>query len=98
MHAIAEGETAARTRTGKPRGLSHVRGGRGIATRTIGLLGAIFSYAVAKRPRADAPVRGVMRFADQKREQRQSDDKCAALGAGLRKAEGAIWPPAVARC
>lgn len=96
MHAIAEGETAARTKTGKPRGLSHVRGGRGVATRTIGLLGAIFTYAVAKRLRADNPVRGVMRFADQKRERRLSDDEYAALGAGLRKAEGAIWPPAVA--
>ena len=96
MHAIAGGETAARTKTGKPRGVSHVRGGRGVATRTVGLLGAIFTYAVAKRLRPDNPVRGVVRFADQKRERRLSDDEYAALGGALRQAEGAIWPPAVA--
>ncbi len=96
MHAIAGGETAARTKTGKPRGLSHVRGGRGVATRTVGLLGAIFTYAVAKRLRPDNPVRGVVRFADQKRERRLADDEYAALGAALRQAEGTIWPPAVA--
>ena len=96
MHAIAGGETAARSRTGKPRGVSHVRGGRGVATRTVGLLGAIFTYAVAKRLRPDNPVRGVVRFADQKRERRLSDDEYAALGAALRQAERTIWPPAVA--
>ena len=96
MHAIAEGETAARRKTGKLRGLSQVRGGRGVATRTVGLLGAIFTYAVAKRLRPDNPVRGVVRFADQKRERRLADDEYAALGAGLRQAERTIWPPAVA--
>ena len=30
----------------KPRGLSIVRGGRGVAGRTVALLGAIFTYAV----------------------------------------------------
>jgi integrase len=97
MHAIAEGETAARTPTGRKRGLSNVRGGRGVASRTIGLLGAIFSYAVRHRMRADNPVHGVMRPADQKRERRLSDDEFAALGTALRQAEAAsIWPPAIA--
>ena len=95
-HAIAGGETATRTKTGKPRGVSHVRGERGVATRTVGRLGAIFTCAVAKRLRADNPVRGVVRFADQNRERRLSDDEYAALGAGLRQAERTIWPPAVA--
>ena len=95
-HAIAGGETATRTKTGKPRGVSHVRDGHGVATRTVGLLGAIFTCAVAKRLRPDNPVRGVVRFADQKRERRLSDDEYAALGAGLRQAERTIWPPAVA--
>ena len=96
MHAIAGGETAARSKTGKHRGVSHVRGGRGVATRTVGLLGAIFTYAVAKRLRPDNPVRGVVRFADQKRERRLADGEYAALGAGLRQAERTIWPPAAA--
>ena len=73
-----------------------MRGRRGVATRTVGRLGAIFTCAVAKRLRPDNPVRGVVRFADQKRERRLSDDEYAALGAALRRAEGTIWPPAVA--
>jgi integrase len=47
--------------------------------------------------RQDNPVRGVLRFADEKRERRLSDDEYAVLGAALRKAEmESIWPPAVA--
>jgi hypothetical protein len=43
MYSIAEGKTAKRSPTEKKRGLSNVRGGKGAATRTVGLLGAIFS-------------------------------------------------------
>ena len=96
MHAVAEGETAARIKTGK-RGLARVRGGKGTASRTVGLLGAIFTYAVRHRMRADNPVHGVMRFADGRRERRLSGDEYAALGAALRQAEvNGIWPPAMA--
>jgi hypothetical protein len=42
MHDVAQGKTAARTKTKKRRGLANVRGGKGTATRTVGLLGAIF--------------------------------------------------------
>src|SRR5437588_7402006 len=62
MYAVAEGETANRIRTG-PRGLARVSGGKGTASRTVGLLGAIFTYAVRHRMRPDNPVRGVMRLA-----------------------------------
>ena len=50
MHDVAEGKTAAKTKT-KPRGLARVRGGKGAANRTVGLLGAIFTYAVRHRMR-----------------------------------------------
>lgn len=97
MHAVAAGKTAGKTKTAKKRGLAHVRGGKGTASRTVGLLGAIFSYAVRHRMRPDNPVRGVIRFADGKRERRLSDDEYAALGAAMRKAEAArIWPAAIA--
>jgi integrase len=96
MHAVAEGRTAAKTRTAKKRGLARVRGGRGTATRTVGLLGAIFSYAVKYRMRPDNPVRGVIRFADGKRERRLSSEEYEQLGNALRKSERAVWPPAVA--
>jgi len=96
MHAVAEGKSAVRVKT-KRRGLARVRGGRGTATRAVGLLGAIFTYAVRKGLRPDNPVHGVIRFADGKRERRLSDDEYAALGAALRKAEAAtIWPAAIA--
>jgi integrase len=96
MHAVAEGETAARIKTGL-HGLARVQGGKGTATRTVGLLGAIFAYAVRHRMRSDNPVHGVMRFADGRRERRLSDDEYAALGAALRQGESdGIWPAATA--
>ena len=97
MHAVAAGKTAARAKTAKKRGLSNVRGGVGTASRTVGLLGAIFSYAVKHRMRADNPVWGVMRPADGRRERRLSDAEYAALGAALRQATAQnVWPAAVA--
>jgi integrase len=97
MHAVAEGRTAARTKTGKKRGLANVRGGKGTATRTVGLLGSIFSYAERHQMRPDNPVRGVRRFADGRRERRLSDLEYKMLGAALEKAESEqIWPAAVA--
>ncbi len=97
MHAVAEGKTAARTKTEKKRGLANVRGGKGTASRTVGLLGSIFSYAVRHRMRPDNPVRGVVRFADGRRERRLSDTEYKTLGTALERAANAqIWPAAVA--
>ena len=96
MHAVADGKTAGRTKTAKKRGLAHVRGGKGTASRTVGLLGAIFTYAVRKRMRADNPVHGVIRFADGMKERRLSDAEYEALGKAIREAEAAhYWPYAV---
>jgi integrase len=96
MYDVAGGKTAGTTKT-KARGLARVRGGKGAATRTLGLLGAIFAYAVRHRIRQDNPVHGIVRFADGKRERRLTDDEYKALGKALRKAEEAnTWPAAVA--
>src|SRR6202166_665269 len=97
MHDIALGKTAGNTKTARKRGLARVRGGKGAASRAVGLLGGIFTYAVAHRMRADNPVRGVIRFADGKRERRLSDDEYKMLGEALRLADDKrIWPAAVA--
>ncbi|HEX3666387.1 MAG TPA: site-specific integrase [Rhizomicrobium sp.] len=97
MHAVAEGKTAAKAKTAKTRGLSNVRGGKGTASRTVGLLGSIFSYAVRHRMRGDNPAHGVLRFADGRRERRLNDTEYMALGAalGAAKARG-TWPAAIA--
>jgi integrase len=109
MHAVAEGETAQRVKLSRARALSNVRGGKGAASRTVGLLGAIFAYAERKRLVAQNPVRGVIRYADGRRERRLSDEEYAALGRALAKmaeapppredgkpAKAPMWPPAVA--
>jgi len=97
MHQIAAGRTAARVPTGRPRGLSNVRGGTGAASRTIGLLGAIFAYAVKNRMRPDNPVHGVLRPADVVRVRRLTDEEYGRVGDALRQAHDARhWPAAIA--
>jgi integrase len=93
--AVTEGATSARIKTGK-HGLARVTGGRGTATRTLGMLGAIFSFAVRRGLRADNPVRGVERHADGQRNRRLSDAEYAALGEALRTMPETTWPVAVA--
>jgi hypothetical protein len=89
LHDVSDGRTAGRTKT-KARGLARVRGGETAANRAVGLLGAIFTYAVRKDIRSDNPVRGVALFADRKRDRRLSDGKYLQLGAALREAERTI--------
>ena len=109
MHAVADGETALRVKLPKKRALSNVRGGKGAESRTLGLLGAIFAYAERKRMVAQNPARGVIRYADGKRERRLSDAEYAAFGRGLAKlaepppprkdgkpAKVTMWPDAIA--
>jgi integrase len=97
LHDVAAGKTAGKSKTAKKRGLAHVRGGPGTASRTTGLLGAIFAYAVRHRMRADNPVHGVVRPADGRRDRRLTDAEYAALGTALCAAQASkIWPPAVA--
>lgn len=79
MHRVAAGETARpRQGHGGPR-----TGGKGAATRTVGLLGAIFSYAVKKQLRADNPIRGVVKYAEKRRERRITAEEYKALSEGL---------------
>nr|WP_314070737.1 tyrosine-type recombinase/integrase [uncultured Roseococcus sp.] len=81
---ITEGKTAKREASGKKRGVSNVRGGKGAAARTMGLLGAILEFGVRNGMRADNPARGVVRPADGRRERRLSAEEYASLGTTLR--------------
>jgi integrase len=96
MWAVAEGKTAGRLKPGRKRSLSNVRGGLGTASRTVGLLGGIFTYAVRHQMRTGNPVRGVIRPADGRRDRRLSDEEYAAFGKALHEAGlQNIWPAAL---
>jgi integrase len=88
MHAIADGETR---RSG-----TRIRGGRIAARRTVNFLGALFVYAVERHLRADNPVRGIRKFAENKRERRLTDAEYTRLGDGLRASVDVLLPSALA--
>jgi hypothetical protein len=88
MQDVAAGKTAAKVKSGNKRGLARVRGGRGAANRAVGLLGAIFTYAVRARLRSDNPAHGVMRPPDGKRDRRLTEDEYLRLGRGAESGFG----------
>jgi len=88
MRDVASGKTAVDEKT-KKRGRAIVEGGKGTATRTVGLLGGIMSFAVSRQMRADNPVWGVKRYPDKKGETFLSPSDLAKLGAALVAAEEA---------
>lgn len=83
---VIGGATKASIKT-KKRGRAIVRGGRGAGSRTLGLLGGIFSYAVAQGYRPDNPCAGIVRPADKKRKYRLDEEGYKILGECLIAAE-----------
>jgi integrase len=59
----------------------------GNARRTIGLLGAIFSWAVKRKIRADNPCHGIEKPKDNKRTRRLSNAEYVQLNAAISKAD-----------
>jgi integrase len=91
LRDVTAGKTAANIKTEKSRAI--VRGGAGTASRGMGLLGAIFTYAVEEGYRPDNPARGVRRPHNHPRKIALDAEHYAALGRALAAAEalGEPW-------
>lgn len=83
MRDVQLGRTRLDQKTGT-RGRSIVRGGPGTANRTVGLLGAIFTYAREHGIVERNPAHGIRKPACGKRSRRLSEDEYRLLGEILR--------------
>ncbi|WP_131194693.1 site-specific integrase [Lichenihabitans psoromatis] len=92
LRDVADGKTATDIKTGK-HGRAIVTGGKGTATRTVRLLGGIFSYAVRVGIRNDNPTHGVAKYADKASARFLNGGELQKLGAALREGEtvGCPW-------
>lgn len=99
LRDVANGKTAADVKT-KLRGRAIVTGGKGTATRTVRLLGGIFSYAIRLGMRSDNPTHGVAKYADNQGARFLSTAELERLGAALREAEtvGIAWQTKPDKC
>lgn len=83
---IMAGKTAVSVKTKKLRGKAIVRGGVGTATRTVGLLGGILTYAMEAGIITANPVHGVRKPKDNVRGRRLTEAEYRTLGEMLRTA------------
>jgi integrase len=94
---VIAGKTAMVEKTARLRGKAIVKGGRGAAARTAGLLGGILSFAVSDGVIPHNPALGVRRPASDSRTTRLSPAQYAALGIALNSATvNAVNPTAIA--
>ncbi len=83
---IMAGKTRVSVKTKKLRGKAIVRGGAGTATRTVGLLGGILTYAVEAGIIERNPAHGLRKPKDKVRKRRLSEAEYRILGQMLRDA------------
>lgn len=92
MRAVANGKTA-KILTNEQGNRVAVTGGKGTATRTVRLIGGIFSYAVKHGYIGSNPRSGVQLYADGKGKRYLSPSEFQRLGEAMREAEtiGLPW-------
>jgi integrase len=92
LDAVTTGKTADLVKT-KPRGLARVTGGATAATRAVGLLGGMITYAKEVGYIAHNPAQGVRKPADKRRRFRLSPEEYRALGTSVEAArsKGEHW-------
>jgi integrase len=94
---VMQGKTAVVEKTAALRGKAVVKGGRGTAARSAGLLGGILSFAVSEGVIESNPATGVRKPASESRTARLSPSDYRALGIALdAAAEEGVNPTAVA--
>jgi integrase len=81
---IMAGKTRVSVKTKKLRGKAIVRGGAGTATRTVGLLGGILTYAVEAGIIENNPAHGIRKPKDNVRKRRLSEAEYRIWGGMLR--------------
>lgn len=86
MKDIMAGKTSISVKTNKLRGKAIVRGGAGTATRTIGLLGGILTYAVEEGIIESNPTHGIRKPKYSVRNRRLTEAEYRTLGEMLRVA------------
>ena len=86
MRDIMAGKTRAFIKTNKLRGRANVRGGPGTASRTLGLIGGILTYAVDLGVIDSNPAHGIKRPKDNVRSRRLNDGEYRILGQMLNTA------------
>lgn len=86
LKVIMAGKTQVSIKTKKLRGKAVVRGGAGTATRTVGLLGGILTYAVEAGVIESNPAHGIRKPKDNVRKRRLSEPEYRILVQMLRDA------------
>ncbi|MGC1467827.1 MAG: tyrosine-type recombinase/integrase [Sphingorhabdus sp.] len=77
---VMAGKTRTTVKTDKLRGKSIVRGGPGTASRTLGLFGAILTYAINMGIIDNNPAHGIRKPKDQVRQRRLTEAEYRTLG------------------
>jgi integrase len=87
MQDVASGKT-------RDEATPHTRGGKAAASRSVGLIGGIFSFAVRRKLCKESPVVGVQKFKDVSRERFLSAAELGRLGEALVSFEAGGLNPA----